>query len=428
MRVGNAEFLASFVVDNDVDPLPAWYDPGSDGFLGEAGIDDLGSFVADLPTVFLKVASYRDELCHLTIADAFDKATHPERLFVGVVQQNGPGDVPCLHSDAVDLCPPGASPSTEAPTLCRWASHVRLFKQHAKDATGPTFARHVGDRLYRGEYFVLQTDAHMTFVTGWDEDVIGQYDAAQNDRAILTTYPTEVEGSLDADGHSLHRTSPVMCATAFTGEGLLRHGSAIEIYPMFGPKAPVLHPFWAAGFSFSRGHLTVRVPYDCCTPMMFQGEEIDVAARAWTAGYDMYTPHNSVAFHPYNRKSKPHMFWENTARHKGEGMRSAIRVQALIEMAPNPAALAGYDSTDAARYGLGTVRSVDDFYALFGLDREHRKVTKDLCRWSTSGQMHRQLVAFMRPDKKGIDYAKAFAVLGRDFAPNKGGLLVLKDR
>ena len=77
---------------------------------------------------------------------------------------------------------------------------------------------------------------------------------------MLTTYPTEVEGSLDAAGHSKRRTSPVMCATEFTGDGLLRHGSAIEIYPMFGPS-PVLEPFWAAGFSFARGHFSLRVPY-----------------------------------------------------------------------------------------------------------------------------------------------------------------------
>ena len=33
---------------------------------------------------------------------------------------------------------------------------------------------------------------------------------------------------------------------------------------------PVLHPFWAAGISFSRGHFVARVPYDCCLPMLFQ--------------------------------------------------------------------------------------------------------------------------------------------------------------
>ena len=126
---------------------------------------------------------------------------------------------------------------------------------------------------------MLQTDAHMTFVADWDEDVVKQFDAAGNDRAVLTTYPTEVEGSLDSKGRSKRRTSPVMCATSFTGDGLLRHGSAIEVYPMFG-ASPVLEPFWAAGFSFSRGHFVLRVPYDCCTPMLFQGEEIDIAVRA----------------------------------------------------------------------------------------------------------------------------------------------------
>ena len=33
---------------------------------------------------------------------------------------------------------------------------------------------------------------------------------------------------------------------------------------------PQLEPFWAAGFSFSRGHFKVRVPYDAYQPMVFQ--------------------------------------------------------------------------------------------------------------------------------------------------------------
>ena len=102
-------------------------------------------------------------------------------------------------------------------------------------------------------------------------------------------------------------------------------------------------------------------------------------------------------------------------RHKGESGKSARRVAALIEIA-DPAALGTFkfDDTDAARYGLGNVRRAEDFYALFGIDRTGKKVTKDLCRWATSGRMHRQLVAFMRPDKKGIDYDKAIAALGTD--------------
>lgn len=142
-------------------------------------------------------------------------------MFVGVVEQNAAGDVPCLEVDDTKGCPRSdALPLAEGqlPTLCQWGSHVSLYKQHAMDATGPTSARHVGDRLYMGEYFVLQTDAHMTFVTGWDADVVAQFDAAANDMAVLSTYPTEVEGALDRLGRSTHTTTPVMCATGFTGE------------------------------------------------------------------------------------------------------------------------------------------------------------------------------------------------------------------
>jgi hypothetical protein len=132
-------------------------------------------------------------------------------VFVGVVEQNAAGDVPCLEVDDTKGCPRSdALPLAEGqlPTLCQWGSHVSLYKQHAMDATGPTFARHVGDRLYMGEYFVLQTDA----------DVVAQFDAAANDMAVLSTYPTEVEGALDRLGRSTHTTTPVMCATGFTGE------------------------------------------------------------------------------------------------------------------------------------------------------------------------------------------------------------------
>ena len=71
-----------------------------------------------------------------------------------------------------------------------------------------------------------------------------------------------------------------------------------------------------------------------------------------------------------------------------------------------------YDAMDKERYGVGAARRVDDFFALFGVDRGRRTISKDLCEWSTSGKMHRQFTKYMRPDKKGIDYDAAIAALG----------------
>jgi hypothetical protein len=52
----------------------------------------------------------------------------------------------------------------------------------------------------------------------------------------------------------------------------LRHGSQPEDVPHIHGM-PQLQPFWAAGFSFSRGHFKMRVPYDGFQPMVFQVSE-----------------------------------------------------------------------------------------------------------------------------------------------------------
>ena len=42
--------------------------------------------------IFVQIPSYRDPECGATIRDAFAKAAHPERIFVGVCEQVLPGD------------------------------------------------------------------------------------------------------------------------------------------------------------------------------------------------------------------------------------------------------------------------------------------------------------------------------------------------
>ena len=65
----------------------------------------------------------------------------------------------------------------------------------------------------------------------------------------------------------------LIVASAFEGLAparYLRHGAQPEEEPQI-KDAPQLEPYWAAGFSFSRGHFTLRVPYDAYLPMVFQG-------------------------------------------------------------------------------------------------------------------------------------------------------------
>lgn len=74
-----------------------------------------------------------------------------------------------------------------------------------------------GDRLYRGETFVTQMDAHCAFVQNWDTNIITQWRSAKNEMAVLSTYLSDVQGSLTADFRSTRKTRPIMCNSDFEG-------------------------------------------------------------------------------------------------------------------------------------------------------------------------------------------------------------------
>ena len=148
--------------------------------------------------------------------------------------------------------------------LCKHKHQIDVFKIDTLLAIGPIFARHLGSRLYRGEYYALQIDAHVTFAKDWDVDIISQHISTKNEMAVLSTYLSDIEGALDNEGHSLIDTRPIMCNTDYKGDDedggrYLRHDAQPEDVPSM-KGSPQLQPYWAAGFSFSRGHFVVNVP------------------------------------------------------------------------------------------------------------------------------------------------------------------------
>ena len=148
--------------------------------------------------------------------------------------------------------------------LCKYKDQVDVYEVAAHLSVGPVVARHIGYRLYRGEYYSTQSDAHVSFTTDWDVDIISQFESTNNEMAVLTTYLTDVQGSIDPKtGNSLRKTRPIMCNTDYEGgpQGMhLRHLSQPERMPSVH-GTPQLQPWWAAGYSFSRGHFVVNVPY-----------------------------------------------------------------------------------------------------------------------------------------------------------------------
>eukprot|EP00558_Chaetoceros_sp_UNC1202_P003216 CAMPEP_0197243528 /NCGR_PEP_ID=MMETSP1429-20130617/8958_1 /TAXON_ID=49237 /ORGANISM="Chaetoceros sp., Strain UNC1202" /LENGTH=527 /DNA_ID=CAMNT_0042703767 /DNA_START=268 /DNA_END=1854 /DNA_ORIENTATION=- len=408
--------------------VPAFYDPpqfhgGIRKYLGNYGeqlmtptqAKSVGSVVDDgiagLETIFVAIASYRDFQCRQTVEGIFQRADYPNRVRVAVVDQFDVkvGDVPCSKPEV-------PCEQDENQVLCLYESQIDFYNMEAKFAMGPVFARHLGNRMYRGEYFAMQCDAHVDFVMGWDTYVIKQWYSAKNEMAVLTAYLSDVHGSLDEEGHLLRETRPIMCRSDWEGSKVkshLRHGQQPEGLAMIKGE-PTLEPYWAAGWSFSRGHFIVNIPYDQHLPWVFQGEEISIGLRGFTYGYDYYTPERSICFHYYasadksGKRNKVNLFWENTSTVGREAIQQVEaggmkRLNGILKMNHPSVGDDEWIHNDEQKYGLGKVRTPEKFFETFGVDVKNRKIEDHLCRFVGKNMMQ-VWKPHLRKDTMGINY------------------------
>ena len=252
--------------------VPKFWDPanafgnfagGVREFLGNRGeylitpteASAIGSFYDEKETIFVAIASYRDPECISTMESIFERAKYPERLRVAIIDQRSEGDPSCR--------PPSESVCRKSPydSLCQYRGRIDYMEYSARLMVGPIFARHLANRMYRGEYFAMQVDSHVRFAQDWDDDIIDQWKAAGNEMAVLSTYMSNLSWkNFDPDTHkSRSEKRSIMCNIGYEWTGSMRHikfNKQQQQTPKF-EDTPQLHPFWAAGFSFSRGHFVV---------------------------------------------------------------------------------------------------------------------------------------------------------------------------
>ena len=418
--------------------VPAFWDPpeysaagGIRQHLGQHGqhlitpqeASDVGSYIIGqhgqkLETIYIAIASYRDWQCTATVENIFHRAKHPERLRVALVDQVDADDAQCAQPPT----PCGVDPDQ---ILCKYSERIDRYEMDATLAVGPVFARHIGHRMYRGEYFAMQCDAHIKMVQDWDEDIVEQWKSANNEMAVLTTYLSDIQGAIDEKtGERLQRSRPIMCRTDYEGWGderHLRHGQQPEGVPGIHGE-PTLEPYWAAGFSFARGHFVVQVPYDQHLPMIFQGEEISIGLRGWTYGYDYYTPEKSVCFHMYavgknkSKRKRVKLFWEHSNLYTGAGHKAMARLLGIIRM-DNGVPPDEWTHVEEEKYGIGKVRSLQKFFDTFGIHRETQTVEPHLCRF-VGRKMQKAFKPHLRKDRMGINYDEIDFEF-KDPAPNE---------
>ena len=186
----------------------------------------IGSKTADnKETIYITIASYRDPECPRTIDSIFKRAKFPHRLKIAVIDQRLEEDPRCIVPTELTC------EQDPTQTLCKYADQIEALEMDARLGIGPVFARHLGYRHYRGEYFAMQVDAHVRFTEHWDESLVDQWKSAANEMAVLTTYLSDLNNSIDpVTNLAIRPGRPIMCATDYEGSGKykhLRHGTFI---------------------------------------------------------------------------------------------------------------------------------------------------------------------------------------------------------
>ena len=338
----------------------------------------------------MNMPSYRDPLCPRTLKNLFTKAKRPFDIRVRVLQQNVPGeDDPCLDKYCemmADLrretgggdTSKGGPPGDE----CPHKDQVFIHPIHAKDAAGPTYARGLIGQDIREAYekeeispqdFCMSTDSHMDFEPEWDEKMVEMWDLAANEYAVLSTYVANID-QLGVNLNGVHEV-PHLCMVIFTSQ--VRTHATKCARNLIKPK--LTNAVWGAGLSFSKCHAELKVPVDPHTPGIFDGEEFNRAARFWTYGYDIYTPHRVYVLHDYpgSQHNPKTAGWGHGKFSQADLSNAHYRLNTMLDIPGGETNTEKALQLKRSKYGLGDRRSLDDLIQFSGIDLRHKKVTID---------------------------------------------------
>jgi hypothetical protein len=302
------------------------------------------------PDIFVQIPAYRDPQILPTIQSALTLAKYPLRVSIGVCWQYMPGE-------DEHMLPRMALPA-----------NVRLLTVPALESRGCCWARHKVQSLFQGEQYTLSVDSHTRFTPDWDVGLIDELNRCGSPKAIISNYPP---GFTESEVPGQHASLQYMAATEFIDEGLPRFRS-IERHDQY--ERPLRGLFIAGGFHFSHGSMIRDIPAD--PHLYFNQEEVLLAARCWTHGYDLYSPSKNFLFHLYTPPPKTadrrRLHWDDHDKWANWDRVAHKRAQHILKLKLSQDRKV---LLDIDKYALGQQRDLSDFVALSGIDFRSEKVS-----------------------------------------------------
>lgn len=330
-------------------------------------------------TIFVQIASYRDPQLIPTLNDMITNAQYPENLHICVCWQHGEDEPIDIFLDN-DFTPTGFDKRDE-----NFYTRIMLEKEGAKvslldvdynDTQGACWARYQIQTFYNKEKYTMQLDSHHRFVENWDALVVDMLESLrdESEKPLLTAYIP----SFDPDNDPEKRVQEPwkMDFDRFIPEGAVFFlPSTIDEWREL--DKPMKARFFSAHFAFADGSFAEEVPHD--PEYFFHGEEISIAVRAFTHGYDLYHPHRVIAWHEYTRKGRVKVWDDHTTPKKIEGKIKLDWVERNDLCHRRNRILFGMDGEDPSqidfgKFGFGDKRTVREYEEYAGISFTYRGV------------------------------------------------------
>ena len=296
--------------------------------------------VRETSTLFVSVASYRDVQCKLTIQSILKSAAYPDRVVIGICEQNSEDDESCVVSAVQN-------------------GQIRQISIPHTEARGPCYARYLCASLHKNEDLFIQVDSHSSFVKDWDVllvDMVNRVPYAL-DSFVLTHYP------IDCSDDSVVSELTAQQVPVINECRMLDNSQMSFISSEFHEPNTGFYTSISVGGGFLVMHKSVleQCPYDPDLEGVFNMEEIIQSARFFTHGINVLAPSCNLVCHKYTYEDHK-VPWNETAPTWDKGKNGTERCFKLLEGKL-------IDET----YGLGTERTIDEFWAYTGIDYVNKK-------------------------------------------------------
>lgn len=337
-------------------------------------------------TIFVQIASYRDPELIPTLKDITTNSANPENLKITVNWQHGEDEtIDDLLDAGFDLIGSSLCYSVDTDgtpsefTILETEFNKALVDFIDVDYTetrGTCWARNLVQQQYNSEKYTLQLDSHHRFIPNWDTELINMMEdlRKQSKKPVLTGYIPSYDPENDPAGRV---TAPWQ--TNF--DRFIPEGAVFFIPSTMkdweNKTQPIRARFYSGHFAFADGSFAEEVQHD--PEYFFHGEEISIAARAFTHGYDLYTPHKTVAWHEYTRKGRTKIWDDHTTPERKKKRIKKDWVERNNICHARNRILFGMDGEDPnqidfGRYGFGTERTLQEYEEYAGINFKLRGV------------------------------------------------------